>query len=195
MVSPANDNIVLQAKGVHKSFGGIEVLQDVSIEIQAGKVNTIVGENGAGKSTIMKILSGVYQDYEGQVLLDGRQVVFSNPRAAQKMGIAMIHQELNLIPYLSVAENMFLGREFVNLAGLIDYRRMNHEAEILLDKLNLQIAPTALVCDLRVGQRQIVEIAKALSQEARVIIMDEPTSAISEREVDVLFGLIRSLAL
>ncbi|OHB56202.1 MAG: D-xylose ABC transporter ATP-binding protein [Planctomycetes bacterium RBG_13_44_8b] len=193
MVSLSRDKVILEAKGIHKTFGGIKALDDVSIEIHADKVNAIVGENGAGKSTLMKILSGVYQDYKGQILLDGSEVYFSNPREAQNKGIAIIHQELNLIPYLSVAENIFLGREYVNSVGLVDYRRMNRETKDLLDKLNLQIDPQMLVSDLRVGQQQIVEIAKALSQNARVIIMDEPTSAISKREIDVLFGVIRSL--
>lgn len=193
MVSLDQDRIILHAKGVHKSFGGIKALDDASVDIHTAKVNAIVGENGAGKSTLIKILSGVYQDYEGKILLDGEQVSFSNPRDAQKRGIAIIHQELNLIPYLSVAENIFLGREYINQMGLIDYKRMNRETRELLDKLDLQTAPQTIVSDLRVGQQQIVEIAKALSQNARVIIMDEPTSAISEHEIDVLFDLIRSL--
>ena len=193
MVSNINCSIVLEAKCIHKAFGGIKALDDVSTEIHAAKVNAIVGENGAGKSTLMKIFSGVYQDYEGQIFLDGREVFFSNPREAQNSGIAIIHQELNLIPYLSVAENIFLGREYVSPLGLIDYQRMNQETVVLLNKLNLQIAPETVVSDLRVGQQQLVEIAKALSQQARVIIMDEPTSAISEREADILFRLIRSL--
>ena len=193
MVSLGQDRIILQAKGIHKAFGGIKALDDVSVEINTARVNAIVGENGAGKSTLMKILSGVYQDYEGQILLDGEQVHFASPKDAQEQGIAIIHQEFNLIPYLSVAENIFLGREYVNRAGLIDYRRMNRETKDLLEKLDLQIDPRTTVSALRVGQQQIVEIAKALSQNARVIIMDEPTSAISEHEIDVLFGLIRTL--
>ncbi|MGB8225397.1 MAG: sugar ABC transporter ATP-binding protein [Sedimentisphaerales bacterium] len=193
MVLFGENSVVLQARGIYKTFGGIKALDDVSLEIHTAKVNAVVGENGAGKSTLMKILSGVYQDYKGQILLDGSEVCFSNPREAQERGIAIIHQELNLIPYLSVAENIFLGREYVNRLGLVDYRRMNRETEALLAKLNLQINPKTVVSDLRVGQQQIVEIAKALSQNARVIIMDEPTSAISEREIDVLFDLIRSL--
>ncbi len=196
MVSFSMDKIILEAKGIHKAFGGIKALDDASVEIHDAKVNAIVGENGAGKSTLMKILSGVYQDYKGQILLDGSEVRFSNPKEAQDHGIAIIHQELNLVPYLSVAENIFLGREYVNRLCLIDYRRMSRETKVLLDNLNLQIDPQMLVSDLRVGQQQIVEIAKALSSRyigARIIVMDEPTSAISEREIDVLFGLIRSL--
>ena len=119
------DNIVLRARGISKAFGGIKALDRVGLEICAGKVNAIVGENGAGKSTLMKVLSGGYREYEGQVILDGHQVAFANPKEAQNSGIAIIHQELNLIPYLSVAENVFLGREFTNRLGLIDYRRMH----------------------------------------------------------------------
>lgn len=193
MVMLKDDNVVLAARGVTKAFGGIKALDDVGIEIYAGKVNAIVGENGAGKSTLMKILSGAYQEYEGQIFLNGREVIFANPKEAQEKGVAMIHQELNLIPYLSVAENIFLGREFLSSFGLLDYKKMHSQARELLDKLNLRIDPGTVVCELRVGQQQVVEIAKAISLDANIIIMDEPTSAISERETEVLFGLIKSL--
>ena len=193
MIQRTANQVVLEAKEITKTFPGVRALDGVSFEVHRGKVNALVGENGAGKSTLMKILSGVYLQYEGKIFLEGREVRFSNPREAQNNGIAIIPQELNLIPYLSVAENVFLGREFVNPLGLIDYQRMYGETEEVLEKLNSQIDFKGLVCDLRVGQQQIVEIAKALSLDARVIIMDEPTSAISEREVEVLFDLIRSL--
>jgi ribose transport system ATP-binding protein len=152
-----------------------------------------LSENGAGKSTLMKVLTGIYQQYDGQIILDGHQIVFANPKEAQNNRIAIIHQELNLIPYLSVAENIFLGREFINRFGLIDYRKMYRETKKLLDRLDLHVNPKTQVSSLRIGQQQIVEIAHALSLESRVIIMDEPTSAISEHEIEVLFGLIRSL--
>ncbi|UCE49719.1 MAG: sugar ABC transporter ATP-binding protein [Phycisphaerales bacterium] len=187
------DNVVLQARGISKAFGGIKALDDVSLEICAGKVNAIVGENGAGKSTLMKILSGVYTEYEGQIFLDGREVAFANPAEAQDRGIAIIHQELNLIPYLSVAENVFLGREFVNRVGLIDYRALHRETMRILKRLDLDINPRVAVSGLKVGQQQVVEIAHALSLDARIVIMDEPTSAISDHEIEILFGLIRSL--
>ena len=187
------DNVVLRAEGISKAFGGIKALDDVSLEICAGKVNAIVGENGAGKSTLMKILSGAHRDYEGQIVLDGRIVAFSGPAEAQDSGIAIIHQELNLIPHLSVAENVFLGREFISRAGLIDYRAMRRETTKILRRLDLDIDPRVEVSGLRVGRQQIVEIAHALSLNARILMMDEPTSAISDREIDVLFGLIRSL--
>jgi len=193
MTLSKTNKIILQAKSISKTFGGIKALDNVSLEIYAGKVNTIVGENGAGKSTLMKVLSGVYQEYEGQIFLDGCQIAFANPKEAQNSGIAIIHQELNLIPYLSVAENIFLGREFINRLGLIDYKRMHRETTKLLERLDLHINPRIPVSDLRVGQQQVVEIAHALSLDTRIVIMDEPTSAISEHEIEVLFGLIRSL--
>ncbi len=184
---------VLKAEGISKSFTGVKALKDISVEIYAGRVNAIVGENGAGKPTLMKILAGVYQDYEGQLYLDGRAASFANPREAQERGIAIIHQELNLIDGLSAAENIFLGREFLSRTGLIDYAAMNAEAERLLHRLGLEIDPRTPVGELRVGQQQIVEIAKALSLNARILIMDEPTSAVSDQEVEVLFALISEL--
>lgn len=193
MALSKTDNVVLQARSISKAFGGIKALDGVSLEILAGKVNAIVGENGAGKSTLMKILSGVHREYEGQVVLDGKPVTFANPREAQDNGIAIIHQELNLIPYLSVAENVFLGREFVDRIGLIDYRAMHKETTKILERLDLHINPRIAVSGLRVGQQQVVEIAHALSLHARIVIMDEPTSAISKHEIEILFGLIRSL--
>jgi len=193
MVRSKTNNIVLQAKGISKTFGGIKALDGVDLVVYQGQVNAIVGENGAGKSTLMKVLTGVYQEYDGQIILDGRKVTFTNPKEAQNNGIAIIHQELNLIPYLSVAENIFLGREFINRLGLIDYKGMYGETKKLLERLDLHINPRIQVSSLRIGQQQIVEIAHALSLDARIVIMDEPTSAISEHEIKVLFDLIRSL--
>ena len=193
MAQSKSNNIILQAKSISKTFGGIKALDSVSLEVYKGKVNAIVGENGAGKSTLMKVLTGVYQEYDGQIILDGLKVTFANPKEAQNKGIAIIHQELNLIPYLSVAENVFLGREFVNRLGLIDYKRMYGETKKLLERLDLHINPRIQVSSLRIGQQQIVEIAHALSLDTRIVIMDEPTSAISDPEIEVLFGLIRSL--
>jgi len=193
MALSKSENIVLQARGISKTFGGVKALDGVSLDILAGKVNAIVGENGAGKSTLMKILSGVHQEYEGQIVLDGQPVSFANPRQAQDNGIAIIHQEFNLIPHLSVAENVFLGREFVDRIGLINYRAMHRETTKILKRLDLHINPRIAVSNLRVGQQQVVEIAHALSLHARIVIMDEPTSAISKHEIEVLFGLIRSL--
>ena len=190
---PDPQSIFLRAQHVTKKFPGVIALDDVCFNIHAGQVNAIVGENGAGKSTLIKILAGVYLEYDGEVFFDGEPVRFTGPREAQERGIAIIHQELNLIPYLSVAENIFLGREFVNRLGWIDYRRMFSESQKLLGKLQLDIDPKKAISELRVGQQQVVEIAKALSLNARIIIMDEPTSAISEQEIDVLFSIIESL--
>ncbi len=184
---------ILEARGIVKSFPGVVAVDDVSLSVYQGEVNALVGENGAGKTTLMNILAGVYSPDAGRILLEGKEVIFSDTRQAQERGIAIIHQELNLIPYLSVAENIFLGREFVTRLGFMDYARMNRKAADLLAELQLPIAPRAPVANLRVGQQQVVEIAKALSSEARVIIMDEPTSAISEHEVEVLFRLIGTL--
>ncbi len=193
MAQHKNDNIVLQAKGISKRFGGIKALDNVSLDIYKGQVNAIVGENGAGKSTLMKVLTGIYQDYDGQIILDGHKITFINPKEGQNNGITIIHQELNLIPYLSVAENVFLGREFINRFGLIDYKKMYSETKKLLKRLDLNINPRIQVSSLKIGQQQIIEIAHALSLDARIVIMDEPTSAISDHEIKVLFDLIRSL--
>lgn len=148
--SNTND-MVLQAKNISKAFGGIKALDSVNLEVYQGQVNAIVGENGAGKSTLMKVLTGAYQDYEGQIILDGRKVAFTNPTEAQNHGIAIIHQELNLIPYLSVAENVFLGREFINRLGLIDYKKMYAETQKLLERLDLHVDPRIQVSNLRIS--------------------------------------------
>ena len=184
---------ILRADHITKRFPGVTALNDVTCDIYKGKVNAIVGENGAGKSTLMNILAGVHQDYNGQLFLDDEPVAFENPKAAQNHGIAIIHQELNLIPYLSVAENIFLGREVVNRCGFLDSDRMHFSSRDSLEQLNLSVEPTTPVAELRVGAQQIVEIAKALSLNARIIIMDEPTSALSDQETEILFKLIRNV--
>ncbi len=189
----SSDTPLLQAEGISKSFPGVLALNQVQLEIRSGQLTALLGENGAGKSTLMNILAGVFQPDQGEIRLQGKPVRFHNTREAQAAGIAIIFQELNLIPQLSVAENIFLSREPVNALGLIDYARMNREAQSLLQELECEIAPQTLIRDLRVGQQQIVEIAKALSLKARVIIMDEPTSAITEQEIEVLFRLIKRL--
>ena len=184
---------MLVAEHISKRFSGIAALDDVSIELSSGKVTAIIGENGAGKSTLMKILSGVYPEYEGRILLQGKEIRFSNPKEAQDAGITIIHQELNLIPHLSVTENVFLGREVSDRLGMLDKKRMRAKTADLLQRLKLPVSPDPLVSDLKVGQQQVVEIAKALLTEADVIIMDEPTSAISDHEVEILFGIINQL--
>lgn len=184
---------MLVAENITKRFAGVTALDNVNMELQAGKVNAILGENGAGKSTLMKILSGVYPDYEGRVLLNGQQVNFTNPREAQNAGIAIIHQELNLVPHLSITENIFLGRELTTPLGMLDRKAMREKTQALLSRLKLNVSPDMLITDLKVGQQQVVEIAKALLTDCDVIIMDEPTSAITESEVAVLFDIIFAL--
>jgi ribose transport system ATP-binding protein len=183
---------MLVVENISKHFSGVAALEGINLEIHAGEVTAIVGENGAGKSTLMKILSGVYPDYEGRVLLKGQLVNFSSPKHAQECGISIIHQELNLIPYLSITENIFLGRELTTWGGL-DKKAMRLKTQELLKRLKLNLDPDTLVVDLKVGQQQVVEIAKALLTESEVIIMDEPTSAISDNEVKVLFEIIDDL--
>jgi len=184
---------ILSAQKITKKFAGTVALSQVDLDVYAGKVNVIVGENGAGKSTLMKILSGVHPDYEGKLLLDGEEVQFKNPKEANEKGIAIIHQELNLIPYLSITENIFLGRELVNKLGLLDYEDMHRQAKAWLKQLGFEIDPRTKIADLRIGEQQLVEIAKALSVNARIIIMDEPTSAISDTEVEILFRIIEDI--
>ncbi len=184
---------MLVAENITKKFSGVTALNNVCMELYPGKVNAILGENGAGKSTLMKILSGVYPDYEGRVILKGKQVNFTNPREAQQAGIAIIHQELNLVPHLSITENIFLGQEIVNSWGFLDRGAMRVKTTQLLKRLKLDVDPDTFIAGLKVGQQQVVEIAKALLTDCDVIIMDEPTSAISEGEVAVLFEIIASL--
>jgi ribose transport system ATP-binding protein len=184
---------MLTAENITKRFAGVTALDDVCLEFQAGKVTAVIGENGAGKSTLMKILSGVYADYEGQIRFNGQPVRFGSVREAQACGIAIIHQELALVPYLSITENIFLGREITTRWGTLDQKTMHQRTRQLLDGLKLSLDPNTRIADLKVGQQQVVEIARALLEESEVIIMDEPTSAISESEVAVLFRIIDDL--
>jgi ribose transport system ATP-binding protein len=184
---------MLVAKNITKRFSGVTALNNVNIELHPGKVNAIIGENGAGKSTLMKILSGVYVDYEGSIIYNGEAIRFAGTRDAERKGIAIIHQELNLVPGLSIAENIFLGKEIINSIGILDKKKMNRQATVLLDKVKLKADPRQPVSSLKVGEQQLVEIAKVLHTQASVIIMDEPTSAISDKEVDNLFYIINEL--
>ncbi len=186
---------MLVAHQITKRFTGVTALDGVCLEFPAGAVTAVIGENGAGKSTLMKILSGVYGDYEGQVFFNGKPVCFASIREAQACGIVIIHQELALIPYLSISENLFLGRELTTRWGTLDQKAMHRRTKEILDELKLALDPDTLIADLKVGQQQVVEIAKALLEDSTVIIMDEPTSAISESEVAVLFRIINELRL
>lgn len=184
---------MLKAINISKSFPGVKALNEVNLTFYPSKVNAILGENGAGKSTLLKILTGVYTDYEGEILLNGQPVKFKSIKDAQKAGIAIIHQELNLIPALNIVENLFLGQEIHNSWGLLDTPKMTQITKELLTKLELDISPTTLVQNLKVGEQQLIEIAKALLTDAQVILMDEPTSALSDKEIENLHRIIADL--
>jgi ABC-type sugar transport system ATPase subunit len=183
----------LSMRDITKRFPGVVALEGVSFDVHVGQVHGLVGENGAGKSTLMKIMSGIYTEYEGQMLLAGEPVSFRNTREAIDCGVVMIHQELNLVPELSVYENIFLGREHRTRLGTIDRRAMRKAADGLMSTLGLDIDTSRAIARLRVSQRQLVEIAKALSFDTKIIVMDEPTSALSDSEVEYLFEVIRGL--
>jgi len=193
-MNPSTDHpVVLAAVDVSKVFPGTVALDKASFEVRSGAVNVLVGENGAGKSTLMKILAGVEQPTSGQLLLDGKPIRFPTPRDAAGHGIGIIYQELNLCPNLSVAENIFIGAPLLRYRIDIDGRRQAERAAELMRRLEQAIDPQTLVGDLRIGQQQIVEIAKALAEDVRILIMDEPTSALSSVEVEILFRVIREL--
>ena len=185
-------NSLVQMKNIAKSFSGTKVLKGVNLELGHGEILALLGENGAGKSTLMKILSGIYSKDSGEIYLDGELCHFQNPKEAQNKGVAIIHQEMNLCNDLSVSENIFLGREVMD--GLrLNHKKMDEEAQKILDDLGISMKSTELARDLKVSEQQMVEIAKALSQDAKVLIMDEPTSALSRKEIEDLFRVIRKL--
>jgi ABC-type sugar transport system ATPase subunit len=191
-VAPLTET-VLRMRGIQKSFLGVQVLHGIDLELRAGEVHALMGENGAGKSTLMKVLAGVYQADAGTVELDGREVTFAHPLQAQQAGVSTVFQEFNLLPERTVAENVFLGRE-PRRRGMVDADRMNADTAALLEDLGLSsIAPRRRVSTLSVAGQQIVEIVKALSYDARIISMDEPTAALAEEEVELLYGLVRML--
>lgn len=184
---------VMEARQVTKVYPGTTALRDVDFAVYPGKVNVLIGENGAGKSTLMKILAGIEKPTEGQIFLTGREVRFANTREASRMGVGIIHQELNLFRDMKVADNMFAGKELQRL-GMVDRKAQVKKARQVLAKLQQDIDPNEMMRNLRVGQQQVVEIAKTmLQQELRVLIMDEPTSSLSNAEVEVLFKLIEDL--
>ncbi|MCC7336505.1 MAG: sugar ABC transporter ATP-binding protein [Pirellulaceae bacterium] len=193
ITTPATDIPVLAARHIVKKYPGVVALNSVDFDVRAGEVHGLIGENGAGKTTLMHILAGAQQPTEGEILLDGEPVQFANTSQTLQHRISIVYQELNLIPYLTVAENIFLGREKLKATRLIDSAAQNQRCKELLAPLDPSIDPRARLNTLRVGQQQIVEIAKSLNSHARVIFMDEPTSAISDSEVEVLFTLIDSL--
>jgi ribose transport system ATP-binding protein len=187
------DAPILEMLNISKAFGGVQALRDVSFSCGEGKVHALVGENGAGKSTLIKILAGAYQADSGEIVFKGQRYAGFTAREAMATGIGIIYQELNLVPLMTVAENIFLGREPRNLFGVIDTRRMAKESAELLDRLGVHISPSARIGDLTVASQQMVEIAKALSQNAGLIVMDEPSAILAGQELDRLFATIRSL--
>ena len=184
--------VILTMKGIDKSFPGVHALDHVDLEVRKGEVHALMGENGAGKSTLMKVLTGIYTKDSGTITYEGREVEFHNPREAQEAGIVIVHQELNMMNHLTVAQNIFIGREYMK-GGLIDDGKMNDEARKLFDQLGIDINPAEKMGNLTVGKQQMCEIAKAISHEAKVIIFDEPSAALTEAEIDELFKIIRDL--
>jgi erythritol transport system ATP-binding protein len=193
MSSLPRADVVLRAEGITKVFPGTVALKEVDFNVYRGKVNALIGENGAGKSTLMKILAGVETATAGRLLLEGQEIQLNGPRDAARRGIGIIYQELNLFPNLSVAENIFMTREITTRRLVINEKEQQRRAQEILARFDQPIDPRSLVGDLRVGQQQIVEIARALSQNVRILIMDEPTSALSAAEVESLFRVIREL--
>src|SRR5271163_993601 len=190
----ARGSVVLAVARISKSFAGVAALRDVDFDLKSGEVHALMGENGAGKSTLMKILAGVHSEYEGTVRLAGLPTRFGGVQDAERAGVAIIHQELNLVPELTAADNIFLGREPLILGTFVDHRRIVKAASALLKRLGIEIDAQRRVVELRIGEQQLVEIAKALSLDARILIMDEPTSALSTSECDTLFKVVRQLA-
>lgn len=190
-----NSTPLLMMKGITKSFPGVKALQDVELSILAGEVHFLLGENGAGKSTLMKILSGVYSKDSGEIWINGNLVEINSPRKASAHGIGIIHQEMNLVPELTVWENIYLGRELTNMFGFVNEETMKSQTAMLLRKLGSDIDPADVVSNLSIGEQQMIEIAKALSYETKILIMDEPTAALTERETEKLFQIVRQLAI
>jgi ribose transport system ATP-binding protein len=185
--------ICLRMENICKVFPGVTALDNVNFELRKGEVHILLGENGAGKSTLVKILSGAYRKSSGKIFLEDREVELGDPAQSQKLGIGIIYQEFNLIAQLSVAENIFLGRETIRKSGLIDRKKMISAAQKILDELAVPIKATSLIDTLGVAEQQMVEVAKALSLQARILIMDEPTSALTENEIKALFQTINNL--
>src|SRR5918995_3000652 len=183
---------VVRLRGISKEFPGVKAVDGVNLEILPGEVHALAGENGAGKSTLMKILSQVERPTEGELQISGEKVAFHGPGYAQSLGVAMVYQEFALAPHLSVAENLFLGREPARV-GFVNRRKEKEKARELLGRVGLEVDPGRLVSSLTVAEQQRVEIAKALAIEAKIVIMDEPTATLAEREIEGLFGVIRDL--
>ena len=184
---------LLEMKDIHKSFNGVSVLNGVNLNVNTGEVHALLGENGAGKSTLMNILTGVYQSDGGEIVFDNKKVSHVSVKESESMGIAFVHQELNLFNDLKVYENIFLTKEYKNKLGILDKKRMIKESKELFDKLGVDIDPNAMVSDLKTSKKQLLEIAKALFFDAKLLILDEPTTSLTNDDVDHLFSIIRSL--
>ncbi len=187
-----NDKILLEMHHIHKRFAGVHALNDVSLTLKAGEVHALLGENGAGKSTLIKVLGGIYHADEGEIFIDGKKVEIKEVKDAQNNGIAIIHQELVLVPHMTVAENIFLGRE-LGKGIMINRASMNVQAQKLLDENQVNIKADMLVGKLTIAQQQMVEIVKAISYNSKILVMDEPTSSIADKEVEFLFETMRKL--
>lgn len=191
---PAESKVEMDLQGIGMSFSGISVLRDVSLKIVGGEIHTLMGENGAGKSTLVKIISGVQEATHGAMQIDGRPLALTSPREAEAHGIVIMHQELSLVPEMTVAENVMLGHEPVRNSIFIDRKELRAKAQAVLARFGFTLNVDQPVKDLRVGEQQLVEIARALLMDARVLIMDEPTSALSQTETDILMEVVRDLA-
>lgn len=186
------DRPLISARNITKTFPGVKALDDVHFDLYPGEVHVLLGENGAGKSTLMKILAGAYVPDEGEVIIDGEKVTDFSPRVAQHLGVSIIYQEFNLIPYMNVAQNIFLGR-FPKKGGLLNHKKLHADAKVLLAGLNMNVDTESLVIELSTAQQQMVEVAKSLSIKSKILIMDEPTSSLTERETEQLFSTIHHL--
>ena len=187
-----SNEVILTMEGIDKSFPGVHALDHVNLEVRRGEVHALMGENGAGKSTLMKVLTGIYTKDSGTITYEGKEVEFHGPKEAQEAGIVIVHQELNMMNHLTVAQNIFIGREFMK-GGIIDDAKMNEESRKLFEQLGIKIDPTEKMGNLTVGKQQMCEIAKAISHKAKVIIFDEPSAALTEAEIEELFKIIRDL--
>lgn len=184
------DMVLLKMQNICKSFPGVKVLDQVNLDLKEGEVHALLGENGAGKSTLIKILGGIYTADSGSIFLQGKEVKVNSVMDAQKNEIQIIHQEIVLVPFRTITENMFLGRELKSKAGFLDKKQMYEETDKIIREFGLNLSPDTLIQDLSIGMQQLVEIMKAVSTEARIIVMDEPTSSLSDHEVDLLFKTI-----
>ena len=187
-----SNEVILTMEGIDKSFPGVHALDHVNLEVRRGEVHALMGENGAGKSTLMKVLTGIYTKDSGTITYEGKEVEFHGPKEAQEAGIVIVHQELNMMNHLTVAQNIFIGREFMK-GGIIDDAKMNEESKKLFEQLGIKIDPTEKMGNLTVGKQQMCEIAKAISHKAKVIIFDESSAALTEAEIEELFKIIRDL--